>query len=58
MLLIILTGKKLLELFTKNKSKSCKKQIKKSLEMKKKIKKKAINYMLDGKVTIVHLIVK
>ena len=55
MLLIILTGKKLLKLFTKN---SCKKTNQKEFRNEKKIKKKAINYMLDGKVTIVHLIVK
>ena len=37
MFLMILTEKKLLELFTK---KNCKKQIKKSLELKKRIKRK------------------
>ena len=54
MLFVILKVKKLLECFTKR---NCKKQIKKSLELKKLLKEKAINYMLNGKATIVFLIV-
>ena len=44
---------KLLEFFTKN---NCKKQIKKSLELKKLSRKKVINYMLNGEDTIICLI--
>ena len=54
MLLVILMVKKFLEHFTK---KNCKKQIKNSLELKKKSKEKMIKYMLSGKVIIIHLIV-
>ena len=54
MLLMISMGKKLLEHFMK---KSCKRLIKKSLELKKLLKEKVINYMLNGKVMIIHLIV-
>ena len=36
---------------------NCKKHIKKNLELKNKSKEKAINYVLNGKVIIVHLIV-
>ena len=46
MLLLILMEKKLLECLTK---KSCKRQIKKSLELKKLSREKRINYMLNGK---------
>ena len=55
MLLGILTVKKLLESFMK---KNRKKQIRKSLELKKLQKEKAINYMLNGKATIIHLTVR
>ena len=55
MLLEILTVKKLLESFMK---KNSKKQIRKSLELKKLQKEKAINYMLNGKATIIHLTVR
>ena len=54
MLLVILKVKKLFKRFTK---KSCKKQIKKSLELKKYLKGKVINYMSNGKVTIILLTV-
>ena len=53
-LLVILKAKKLLERFTK---KICKKQSKKSLELKKCKKKKVIKYMLNGKATIIILTV-
>ena len=53
MLLVILTVKKLLKRFMKKKYK---KQIKKTLELKKLSREKVINDMLNGKVTIVHLI--
>ena len=36
--------------------KNCKRLIKKNLELKKHLRKKVINYMLDGKVVIIHLI--
>ena len=49
MLLVILTEKKLLELFIK---KNYKKQIKKSLEWKRLYIEKGINYMLSGKPVI------
>ena len=52
-LLMILTEKKLLELFTK---KNCKKQIKKSLELKMQSREKVINYMLNRKDPIIYLI--
>ena len=45
MSLVILEVKKLLESFTK---KNCKKQIKKSLELKKYQRENAVNYMLNG----------
>ena len=48
-----LTEKKLLESFMKKK---CKEQIKKSLELKKKSRGKAINYMLNGKDTTMRLL--
>ena len=51
-LLMILTEKKLLELFTK---KNCKKQIKKSLELKMQSREKVINYMLNRKDPIIYL---
>ena len=54
MLLVILKVKKLLEHFTK---KNFKKQIKKSLELKKYLKGKGIDYMSNGKVTIILLTV-
>ena len=53
-LFMILKEKKLLEHFGKT---NCKKQIKKELRMEKVIKKKVINYMLNGKVMIISLIV-
>ena len=43
----------ILERFTK---KNCKKQIKKSLELKKQQREKVINYILNGKATIICLI--
>ena len=51
MLLAICMLKKFLKLFTKN----CKKQIKKSLELKKKSIENLINHMLNGKVAIIFL---
>ena len=51
---MILMEKKLLECFTKMNSK---KQIKKSLESKKLSREKVINYILNGKATIVLLTV-
>ena len=50
---MILMGNKLLERFMKN---NCKRLIKKNLELKKYLGKKVINYMLNGKVMIIHLI--
>ena len=50
---MILMVKKLLERFMK---KNCKRLIKKTLELKKYLGKKMINYMLNGKVMIIHLI--
>ena len=52
MLLVILTEEKLVESFRK---KNCKKQIKKSLELKKQLKEKMINHTLNGKATIILL---
>ena len=49
-----LNGKKLLGRFRKT---NCKKHIKKNLELKNKSKEKTINYVLNGKVIIVHFIV-
>ena len=54
MLLMILMEQILLEPFMK---KSCKRLIKKSLELKKQSREKMINYMLNGKVMIIRLIV-
>ena len=54
MLLMILKEKKLFEHFTKT---NCKKQIKKKLEFKKESREKMINYMSDGEVMIIRLIV-
>ena len=54
MLLVILMVKKLLEIFTK---KNCKNLIEKNLEQKKYFKEKVINYMLNGKGMVIHLIV-
>ena len=51
---MILKPKKLLKHFAKN---NCKKQIRKSLELKKQQREKAINQMLNGKATIVLLTV-
>ena len=45
--------KKLLEHFMKN---NCKRVIKKNLEQKKYLRKKVINYMLNGKVETICLI--
>ena len=53
-LLVILMENKLLERFMKT---NCKRQIKKSLELKKQLRKKLTNYMLNAKVMINHLIV-
>ena len=50
---MILMVKKSLEHLMK---KNCKRLIKKNLELKKHLRKKVINYMLDGKVVIIHLI--
>ena len=46
--------KKLLEHFMKN---NCKRLIEKNLKLKRYLGKKVINYMLNGKVMIIHLIV-
>ena len=51
---MILMVKKLLGHFMK---KNCKRLIKKNAELKKYLRKKVINYMLNGKVIIIHLIV-
>ena len=51
---VILTGKKLMEYFTKE---NCKKQIKKEFRAWKKLKEKTINYMSNVKVMMTHLIV-
>ena len=53
MLLMILMEKKLLELTTKT---NCKKQIKNNLELKNKSRENVINYMLNGKDSIICLI--
>ena len=53
-LLVILTVKKLLEYYKK---KNWKKQIKKSLELKMKSNEDMINYILNGKATIILLTV-
>ena len=53
-LLVILTVKKFLERFKK---KNCKKQIKKSLELKMKSNEELINYILNAKATIILLTV-
>ena len=45
---------KLLESFTKR---NCKKQIKKCLELKKQSREKVINYMLNGKASVILLMV-
>ena len=50
---MILMMKRLLEHFMK---KNCKRLIKKVLGLKKYLKEKVINYMLNGKVMIIHLI--
>ena len=46
--------KKLLERFLKN---NCKRQIKCSLELKKYSREKIINYMSNGEIMVIHLIV-
>ena len=51
---MILMVKKLLEHFIK---KNCKRLIKTNLGLKRSLKDKVINYMLNGKVMIIHLIV-
>ena len=51
---MILIKKTLLEHFMK---KNCKRLIKKNLELKKYLGKKVINYMLNGQVMIIHLII-
>ena len=53
MVLVIVTEKKLLELFRKN---SCKKQIKVSLELKNQSVENVISYILDGKDKVICLI--
>ena len=53
--LMILTGNKLFECFTKM---NCKKQVKQNLELKKSSREKVINYMLIGKVMTIRLIVR
>ena len=53
MLLVILKAKKLLEGFTQ---KNCRKQMKKILELNEYLREKKINYMLNEKDTIIHLI--
>ena len=53
MLVMILMVKKLLEYSMKR---NCKRLIKKNSELKKYLRKKVINYMLNGKVMIIHLI--
>ena len=53
--LMILTGNKLLERFTKM---NCKKQVKQNLALKKSSREKVINYMLIGKVMTIRLIVR
>ena len=53
MLLMILTEKKLLEHFIKT---NCKKTNQKEFRIEKVIKRKVINYMLNGKVMIMRLI--
>ena len=50
---VILTEKKLLELFTK---KNCKTTNQKGFRIEKIVKRRDINYMLNGKDTIVYLI--
>ena len=52
MLLVILMEKKFLECFTK---KNCKKTNQNEFRVEKVVKRKAINYMLDGKVMIILL---
>ena len=47
--------KQLLEVFMK---KNCKRLIKKNLQLKKQLKEKVINYMLNEKVMIIHLIAR
>ena len=54
MFLVILMVKKFLELFTE---KNCKKKGEKSLELKKWLRKKLINYMLNEVAKIILLIV-
>ena len=51
---MILMVKKLLEHFMK---KNCKRLIKKNLSLKRRLKGKEINHMLNGRVIIIHLIV-
>ena len=50
MLLVVLIVKKLLERFIK---KNCKRQIKRSLELKNKSNETGINYMSNGRATII-----
>ena len=56
MLLVILKSKDIVWAFYKKTT--CKKQIKKSLELKKYSKEKAINYMSNGKTRIILLTVQ
>ena len=53
MLLMILMVKKLLKHFIR---KDCRRLIKKNLGLKKYLKEKVMNYVLNGKVMIIHLI--
>ena len=55
MLLVILKVKKLFERFMKN---NCKKQNKKYLGWKKLLKEKVTKYISNGKVVVIHLIVR
>ena len=50
MLLVMLTKNKLLERFLK---KNCKKRNKKGLEFKKQQRENVINYMLNGKISMI-----
>ena len=52
---MILMVNKLLKHFIKS---NCKRLIKRNLELKKYLGKKVINYMLNGKVMIIHLIAR
>ena len=55
MLLVILRVEELVEWFMK---KNCKKEVKQCLELKKKSREKGINYILNGKTTLILLTVE